>query len=385
MSKRQRIVHHLAGLALAMGMSMIGITVPAMGADLYVSYATIMTDLSFEEVWNYNAQGYKSPWYPIKSINVPLYSEYNLIVGDKDGQYVENADMNSKEFTWKAADSNIVQFNDPNYPGWFSAVGLGTTTVTAVSRSGLGSVSIPVTVTKADIDWTDIINISEEITEDNACSFVPQVQHSHMEAVGADGRRVEGTYCFESGTKTLVDGVDYTYEITSESDGNGEKDYFVILTGKGKYTGTKKEKLNVPKPVKVEEKDAADTNNDISVTYKETVVHSETMKTPGYSDENLNSQYADTKLAKVKTVKAKVLKKKKAKISWVPVKRAAYYRVQYSMDKKFRKGVKNKTVFGTSVKLTKLKVGKRYFVRVKACYGDQTGAWSNKKSFRAKK
>ena len=64
------------------------------------------------------------------------------------------------------------------------------------------------------------------------------------------------------------------------------------------------------------------------------------------------------------------MKSKKAKtfeVKWKKDKKASGYIVQYSMDKKFKKNVKknivskNKTV---SKKITKLKPGKKYYVRV---------------------
>ena len=64
------------------------------------------------------------------------------------------------------------------------------------------------------------------------------------------------------------------------------------------------------------------------------------------------------------------LKSKKAKtfeVKWKKDKKASGYIVQYSMDKKFKKNVKKAVVTKNQTvtkKITKLKPGKKYYVRV---------------------
>ena len=71
----------------------------------------------------------------------------------------------------------------------------------------------------------------------------------------------------------------------------------------------------------------------------------------------------------VKSLKVKAAKKKKAKISWKKAASASGYQIQYSTDKKFKKGVKTKKVSGaakTSVTIKKLKAKKKYYFRIRS-------------------
>ena len=91
-----------------------------------------------------------------------------------------------------------------------------------------------------------------------------------------------------------------------------------------------------------------------------------------------------------KTVIKKVsaLKKKKALIKYKKVKGASNYQVQYSMKKNFA-GAKTKTAKGNSLKVSGLKVTKKYYFRVRVCkkVNGKTyySGWSNVKSVKAKK
>lgn len=83
-----------------------------------------------------------------------------------------------------------------------------------------------------------------------------------------------------------------------------------------------------------------------------------------------------------------VLKKKKALIKYKKVKGASNYQVQYSMKKNFA-GAKTKTAKGNSLKVSGLKVKKKYYFRVRVCkkVNGKTyySGWSNVKSVKAKK
>ena len=83
--------------------------------------------------------------------------------------------------------------------------------------------------------------------------------------------------------------------------------------------------------------------------------------------------------------------KGKAKVSWKRNKAVTGYRIQYSTDKKFKKGVKNVNVNKnktTTATLAKLKKGKTYYVRI-ATYkkvGEKIySSWSKAKKIRIKK
>ncbi|MDO4943225.1 MAG: CAP domain-containing protein [Lachnospiraceae bacterium] len=65
----------------------------------------------------------------------------------------------------------------------------------------------------------------------------------------------------------------------------------------------------------------------------------------------------------------KTLNGKKLKVTWAPDKKVSGYQIQYSTDKKFKSGAKSITIAKnstTSKTITKLKKGKKYYVRIRA-------------------
>lgn len=101
-----------------------------------------------------------------------------------------------------------------------------------------------------------------------------------------------------------------------------------------------------------------------------------------------NSKNKKVILSKTAIKKVTALKKKKALIKYKKVKGASNYQVQYSMKKNFA-GAKTKTAKGTSLKVSGLKVKKKYYFRVRVCkkVNGKTyySGWSNVKSVKAKK
>lgn len=101
-----------------------------------------------------------------------------------------------------------------------------------------------------------------------------------------------------------------------------------------------------------------------------------------------NSKNKKVILSKTAIKKVSALKKKKALIKYKKVKGASNYQVQYSMKKNFA-GAKTKTAKGTSLKVSGLKVKKKYYFRVRVCkkVNGKTyySGWSNVKSVKAKK
>lgn len=91
--------------------------------------------------------------------------------------------------------------------------------------------------------------------------------------------------------------------------------------------------------------------------------------------------------AKVKLTAVKAVKGKKASVRWKKNSLAGGYQIQYSTGRKFGKGTKNIKAAGarkTAKMLTKLKKGKKYYVRVRA-YKKVSGTtyysgWSNVKT-----
>ena len=129
----------------------------------------------------------------------------------------------------------------------------------------------------------------------------------------------------------------------------------------------------------------------------ETAAGSVTAKTTAGSDAAVRKAVAAAASLKVTSPKAKAKAGKKAKITWKPNRNASGYQIQYSTNKKFKKGTKTVTVKGSSKKaatLKKLKAGKTYYVRirtvsdVKNTAGKTTavyGKWVKLKKFKAKK
>lgn len=80
---------------------------------------------------------------------------------------------------------------------------------------------------------------------------------------------------------------------------------------------------------------------------------------------------------------AKAAKGRKLNIKWADTKHVTGYQVQVSTDKNFKKIVKQKNVTNNAYTFTKLKAGKKYYVRVRSYkrFGIETlyGAWSNVK------
>lgn len=81
---------------------------------------------------------------------------------------------------------------------------------------------------------------------------------------------------------------------------------------------------------------------------------------------------------------AKAAAGRKLTVKWTKDKMASGYQVQVATDKKFKKNMKSKTLSKTSYTFTKLKTGKKYYVRLRSYKksGKETlyGPWSNVKS-----
>ena len=90
-------------------------------------------------------------------------------------------------------------------------------------------------------------------------------------------------------------------------------------------------------------------------------------------------------LKQTKILKVKKLKNRKVRVTFKKVSKAKIYRIQYSTDRKFKKNVRTKRTGKTTYLLRKLRVRKRYYVRVRAIVGKDKGKWSSVKSFKVSK
>ena len=90
-------------------------------------------------------------------------------------------------------------------------------------------------------------------------------------------------------------------------------------------------------------------------------------------------------LKQTKILKVKKLKNRKVRITFKKVSKAKIYWIQYSTDRKFEKNVRTKRIGKNTYLLRKLRVRKRYYVRVRAIVGKDKGKWSSVKSFKVSK
>lgn len=101
------------------------------------------------------------------------------------------------------------------------------------------------------------------------------------------------------------------------------------------------------------------------------------------TDDKTNTDVTPVKLAKAKITKL-TAGKKQLTVKFAKVKLAKSYKVQVSTDKKFKKNVTTKTTKKTSLTIKKLKSNKKYYVRVQAVSGKNTGAYSAVKNVKVK-
>lgn len=90
-------------------------------------------------------------------------------------------------------------------------------------------------------------------------------------------------------------------------------------------------------------------------------------------------------LKQTKILKVKKLKNRKVRIAFKKVSKTKIYWIQYSTDRKFKKNVRTKRTGKNTYLLRKLRVRKRYYVRVRAIVGKDKGKWSSVKSFKVSK
>lgn len=82
---------------------------------------------------------------------------------------------------------------------------------------------------------------------------------------------------------------------------------------------------------------------------------------------------------------AKNVKKKSLKLTWKKASNAKKYQIQYSMNKKFKKGNKTKVTNKLKYTIKGLKKKKTYYVRVRGINGKTYGKWSKAKKVKIKK
>ncbi len=225
-----------------------------------------------------------------------------------------------------------------------------------------------------------------------------------------DGTAKTPSVTVKLGGKTLVFNTDYTVSYSNNIKAGTAA---AIVTGKGKYTGSKTVNFTIA--------EAAEQNPAVSITCKKTLYKvaygAKPFKINAVSEGKLTFTSSKPKIAAVDkntgevtikntgvavitvqagsvskqvTVKispkkqsvksAKAVKGRKLTVKWAKDKKASGYQVQVSTDKKFKKNLKTKKTSKTSYTVTKLKTGKKYYVRVRSYKksGKEMlyGAWS---------
>ena len=89
-------------------------------------------------------------------------------------------------------------------------------------------------------------------------------------------------------------------------------------------------------------------------------------------------------IAQVSHLKIKTKGSRKIEIKWAGVTGSQNYQVQISTKKNFKKGNKLRIVRKTKLTWKRLKKGKTYYVRVRACANGQYGAWSKAKKVKVR-
>ena len=222
-----------------------------------------------------------------------------------------------------------------------------------------------------------------------------------------DGSAKKPGVTVKVGNKTLIFDKDYTVSYSNNIKVGTAK---VKVTGKGNYFGSKEISFKIveapkitckktvykvaygAKPFKInatsnskmtftssKPKIAAVDKNTGKVTIKNTGVATITIRA-GKASKKVTIRVSPKKPS-VKS--ANTAKGKKLIVKWAKDKMAPGYQVQISTDKKFKKNVKSKNLSKTSYTFTKLKTGKKYYVRMCSYkkFGKETlySAWSKAK------
>lgn len=330
--------------------------------------------------------------------------------------FPENATY--KWIRYSSSDTNVVEVGDY---GLLKAIGKGTATITATSEDGKAFSTMTVTV-KDDSQEKELSTCTITLTPSSYTY---------------DGTAKTPTVTVTDETKTLSEGTDYTVNYQNNTNIGMAK---AILTGMGNYKGTVTKTFTI---VETQEQQVKKENQTLSgtktyskaygnkpflldiklkkgdgkltyissdkkvvkvdakgrVTIKGTGIATITVEAGATTNYNAATIKVTVKVSPAKqTLKSsKVKKGRKLTISWKKDTRATGYQIQYSTDKKFKKGVKkvtvnkNKTI---SKAVSKLTAGKSYYVRVRSYKSVKVngktqklyGAWSNaKRSGRIKK
>ena len=222
-----------------------------------------------------------------------------------------------------------------------------------------------------------------------------------------DGKPKGPAVTVKLGGKTLAPNTDYT---VSYSDNINVGTAKAAVTGKGGYTGSKSAAFAIveatgtgqpapaitckktlykvtygAKPFKVKATSASRlsfTSNKPKVAAVAKDTGEVTVKGTGVAEITVKAGKESVKVTvqvsprRPSLKSAKAAKGRKLTVKWVKDRMAAGYQVQVSTSKAFKKDVKSKKLAKASHTFTKLKAGKKYYVRVRSYKGALRSAWS---------
>ncbi len=293
--------------------------------------------------------------------------------------------------------------------------------------SGLTSVAIPSSVTgityNAFLGCSENLVIvgvpgseAEEYAQRNSITFkfldsVQDISEASITLERAsytyDGKPKTPAVTVKLGGKTLAPNTDYT---VSYSDNINVGTAKATVTGKGSYTGSKSAAFAIveapgtgqpapaitckktlykvtygAKPFKVKATSASRlsfTSNKPKVAAVAKDTGEVTVKGTGVAEITVKAGKESVKVTvqvsprRPSLKSAKAAKGRKLTVRWVKDRMAAGYQVQVSTSKAFKKDVKSKKLAKASHTFTKLKAGKKYYVRVRSYKGALRSAWS---------
>lgn len=312
--------------------------------------------------------------------------QIELTKGESEQVNVTLSPLNSTDkVSWTSDNSAVAKVID----GTVIGIGAGKTIVRAKTESGL-SRNCSVTV-KQDINEFTVSGIVDKVYT---------------------GEKNEQDIKIYSGNQTLREGTDYFIAYKNNIEvGIAE----VQIVGKGYYIGSQNFTFNINKKdiskmavyvgtssfkydgcakklqiILANGRKNLQEGRDYSCSYKDNIA-------PGTGSVVItgNGNYTGSRqlrftiaMPKSNINKLTALNKRKVRITYKKIKGAAKYQVQYSMKKNFARA-KTKTAKGNSLKVSRLKVKKKYYFRVRVCtkVNGKTyySGWSNVKSVKVKK
>ena len=279
-------------------------------------------------------------------------------------------------------DGKTLVLNTDYIVSYSNHTNVGTATVTVIGKGNYtGSNTAQFTITKATEE-------PKKIDLSNATITLPKTSYTY------DGKAKKPSVTVKLNGKKLSVNQDYTVSYSNNTKAGTAK---VTVTGKGSYTGSKSVSFKIVK---------ANSQSD-KITCKKTVYKvaygAKSFKINASSKSKMTFTSAKPKIAAVnkstgkvtikntgvatitikagKTTKkvtvkvspkrpsvksAKAVKGKKLTVKWAKDSKASGYQVQISTDPKFQKNVKSKNLSKTAYTFTKLKSGKKYYVRMRS-------------------